>query len=145
MTNEYNDLWELDRPVLVTLVTELRAALEQAERERDELRANKGNDTVMLLDITSKYIKALEERDEARAERDTVRIERDAAQAELANKHTLFPMPAWVCPRCGRSHPMSVDGCPCFYDNLKITTGTVSTPRGIEPRFDNSDRQAGKE
>lgn len=43
MTNEYNDLWELDRPVLVTLVTELRAdlsaaqaALTQAERERDE-------------------------------------------------------------------------------------------------------------
>lgn len=38
MTNEYNDLWELDRPVLVTLVTELRAELEQAERERDEAR-----------------------------------------------------------------------------------------------------------
>lgn len=41
MTNEYNDLWELDRPVLVTLVTELRAELEQAERERDEARAGK--------------------------------------------------------------------------------------------------------
>ena len=45
MDDEYNDLWELDRPVLVTIVTELRAELSaaqaaqaQAERERDEAR-----------------------------------------------------------------------------------------------------------
>jgi hypothetical protein len=44
--DEYNDLWVTDRPVLVTIVTELRAelsaaqaALTQAERERDEARA----------------------------------------------------------------------------------------------------------
>ncbi len=48
-------------------IERLTAELAQARAERDELRANKGNDTVMLLDITSKYIKALEERDAAQA------------------------------------------------------------------------------
>lgn len=44
-------------------IARLRAELEQA-------RENKGNDAVMLLDITSKYIKAIEERDEAVKRRD---------------------------------------------------------------------------
>lgn len=39
MDDEYNDLWELDRPVLVTIVTELRAEIEQAKRE---INARKG-------------------------------------------------------------------------------------------------------
>lgn len=39
MTNEYNDLWELDRGDYVSIITELRAALAEAERERDEARA----------------------------------------------------------------------------------------------------------
>ena len=38
MTNEYNDLWELDRGDYVSIITELRAALAEAERERDEAR-----------------------------------------------------------------------------------------------------------
>ena len=40
MTNEYNDLWELDRGDYVSIITELRAALAEAERERDEARAD---------------------------------------------------------------------------------------------------------
>jgi chromosome segregation ATPase len=48
--DEYNDLWELDRPVLVTLVTELRAelsaaqaALTQAERELELTQSELSN------------------------------------------------------------------------------------------------------
>jgi len=37
MTNEYNDLWELDRGDYVSIITELRAALAEAERERVDL------------------------------------------------------------------------------------------------------------
>lgn len=42
MTNEYNDLWELDRGDYVSIITELRAALAEAERERDEARSLSG-------------------------------------------------------------------------------------------------------
>ncbi len=59
------------------------------------------------------------------------------AMAELESlRNSTVSMPAWVCPKCGRSHPMIESGCPCFYDNIKITTGTVSTPRRIEPKFE---------
>lgn len=84
-------------------ITRLRAALAEAERDRDEARA--------ALEIL---------------------------------RNTTVAMPAWVCPKCGRSHPMTESGCPCLYDNIKITTGTVSTPRRIEPRFDDERGQAGK-
>ncbi len=56
--------------VAATLASEMADKYLALRAELEQARENKGNDTVMLLDITSKYIKAIEERDEAVKRRD---------------------------------------------------------------------------
>lgn len=95
---------------------------------------------------TDKYTERNAEAMALRAALAEAERERDEARAALEIlRNSTVAMPAWVCPKCGRSHPMIESGCPCIYDNIKITTGTVSTPRRIEPRFDDERDQAGKD
>lgn len=58
MTNEYNDLWELDRGDYVSIITELRAALAEAERERDEARAEAGEWRNMAVSVADQIEKS---------------------------------------------------------------------------------------
>lgn len=86
---------------------------------------------------------SLSEIDRLRAALAEAERERDDARAALEIlRNATVPMPAWVCPKCGRSHPMTESGCPCIYDNIKITTGTVSTTQWPDSRFDDERGQA---
>ena len=111
MTNEYNDLWELDRPVLVTLVTELRAelsaaqaALTQAEREleltQSELSNARGEASRLQALIERRRIEGDDTRANA-AKWEEIALqfqrERDEARAELLVQDAISAMGAkWL-------------------------------------------------
>ena len=111
MTNEYNDLWELDRPVLVTLVTELRAelsaaqaALTQAEREleltQSKLSNARGEASRLQALIERRRIEGDDTRANA-AKWEEIALqfqrERDEARAELLVQDAISAMGAkWL-------------------------------------------------
>lgn len=68
----------------------------------------------------SALTKALGELTEARAEL-------EQARAEIERLKASYTVATWRCTSCGRTHPITASECGCYFERMKITTGSSTT------------------
>lgn len=68
--------------------------------------------------------------DKGWAEIKRLRAELEQARAEIERLKASYTVATWRCAYCGRTHPITASECGCYFERMKITTGSSTTQDG---------------